>query len=140
LTERSQKPVEELNLDPVKVPKLARAYLDVNCVMCHHPDGIAGKVGSNTADMRYHLPLNEMGLLERVPNQGRISPPGSKVIAADQPAHSELLQRMSIRTQRQMPPIASHLADPYGQQLLKVWIESLETPAAKDPAQSPQAE
>lgn len=41
----------------------ARAYLDLNCAHCHHPDGWE-EPARQDMDLRYETPLSETGLLE----------------------------------------------------------------------------
>jgi glucose/arabinose dehydrogenase len=46
--------------------QLARAWLEVNCAMCHRPKGIA----AHERDMRYHVALEKMKLLGEPPSRG----------------------------------------------------------------------
>lgn len=97
---------------------LPRAYLDVNCAFCHGPGGIGGR----RPDLRFHTPLKEMGLVGGRPSQGRVGPPGSVLLAPGSPRQSELVQRMSMRGSRQMPPLATNLVDKEAVERLSEWI------------------
>ncbi|MBA2113480.1 PQQ-dependent sugar dehydrogenase [Bremerella alba] len=103
---------------------LARAWLDVNCAVCHRPDGIApGK-----RHLQFHADLAKMNLLNQQPLQGQMTPPGGTVVKPGQPYLSELLIRAAHRGVRQMPPLASNVADPRGIEVLRKWIEQMEQP------------
>ena len=84
-------------------PYSARAYLDVNCAICHCPGGAS----NNSLDMRFHTPLAETKLLGTPPAKGDYGPEGSKIITPGDPARSILLTRMKTRGQGKMPPMAS---------------------------------
>ncbi|QDU93087.1 PQQ-dependent sugar dehydrogenase [Lignipirellula cremea] len=119
-------------MDAMHVDRYARAWLEVNCAMCHQPDGIAGKVGSETVDLRYATPLQEMGIFRRPPGQGQLSPQGSAVLAPGDPAHSELLHRLGSRGPRQMPPLATNLPDDTATRILEQWIRSQKAPGQEN--------
>lgn len=115
---------EQNSLAPPEGPPgdLARAWLDVNCAMCHRPEGIA----SGGIDMRYHTPLAEMRLLDRKPSEGRLTPPAGRLIKPGDPRLSELLLRAGQRGVRQMPPVATNLVSERALAVLEAWIEELE--------------
>jgi len=112
--------------DTVPLDRLARAYLEVNCAMCHAPGGAA----SAQADLRYHTPLADAFLVDHEPGQGRLGPADSKVIAPGHPERSELLLRMNRRGPQQMPTFATALRDEKALRVVRQWIEGLGTATA----------
>ena len=109
--------------DSVSAPtdESIRAYLDVNCAMCHNPQGIAG----GRPDLRYHTPTAQKSLIGRNPGQGQIGPPGSRLVVPGDPERSELLLRISSRDTRQMPPLATNVPDARAIELVRRWIAGL---------------
>jgi mono/diheme cytochrome c family protein len=103
--------------------QLARAYLDVNCSICHRPDGIANET---SMDLRFEVPLEKMGLLGERVRQGQLSPAGSSRITVGEPELSEILYRMRARGHRQMPPLATHVPDRQALRIIRRWIEDLD--------------
>lgn len=104
--------------------RFARAWLDVNCAMCHQPDAIAGKVAGQPIDLRFHTPLSETGIVGRKPGHGQLAPKGSSVLTPGDPARSELLLRISTRGERQMPPLATLREDDEAARTIRRWIEA----------------
>jgi uncharacterized repeat protein (TIGR03806 family) len=100
---------------------LARAYLDVNCAMCHCPGGIS----DNSLDMRFHTPLAKTKLVDAAPAKGDYGPEGSKIIFPGDPARSILLLRMKAREQGRMPNVATSMVDDEAVEIIRRWIESL---------------
>jgi uncharacterized repeat protein (TIGR03806 family) len=100
---------------------LARAYLDVNCAICHSPGGTS----DNSLDMRFHTPLAETKLIGTAPVKGDYGLAGSKIIAPSDPDHSVLLTRMKTRGQGKMPNVATLKADDNAVEIIRQWIESL---------------
>jgi len=101
---------------------LARAWMEVNCAVCHRPEGIA----PHRRDMRYHTSNEDMDLVGELPSQGQLSTPGSELIKPSVPLESELFFRMNRRGPRQMPPLATKVVDPIGHEVIKRWIEDME--------------
>lgn len=101
----------------------SRAWLEVNCAVCHRPEGIAPR----GRDMRYHTPLEKMGLVGERPKHGQLTPRGSLLIDPGDPHISELFFRAAHRGFRQMPPLATNRIDPRGLHVLREWIERLES-------------
>ncbi|MBX3198778.1 MAG: PQQ-dependent sugar dehydrogenase [Labilithrix sp.] len=93
----------------------ARAYLHVNCSMCHYP---ANVTIFSQLDMRFDTPFEDTNLCNRVS-------PGSL-------EGSSLFRRMSSRglsagmllTNTQMPPVATNVADPVGLGVIGDWIRT----------------
>ncbi|MHB8902226.1 MAG: PQQ-dependent sugar dehydrogenase [Thermoguttaceae bacterium] len=113
--------------DSEPIGALVRAYLDVNCSFCHSPDGIGGK----RPDLRFHTPLQEMAVIDRPPNQGQLGPEGSALVTPGVPEKSEILHRVSMRGSRQMPPLATFVADETAIERLTQWIRQQKDPERK---------
>jgi len=107
--------------DDKPVDVLARAWLDVNCAMCHQPDGIApGK-----RDFRFDTPREKRTIVDVSPAQMRRRMPDLKLVAPGKPEHSELFRRINSDYPLQMPPLATNLVDPKGTEVMRRWIEML---------------
>jgi len=101
---------------------LARAWLEVNCAVCHRPDGIA----PHGRDMRFHVDMDRMNLVGKEPRQGQLGPPDTLLITPGEPRQSELFFRISRRGQRQMPPVGTRVVDPQGTEIVRRWIAEME--------------
>ncbi|MFT7671451.1 MAG: putative repeat protein (TIGR03806 family), partial [Planctomycetota bacterium] len=99
----------------------ARTWLDVNCAMCHRPNG----PGNASIDLRYHTPLDESGLVGAEPGQGDLGILGAKVVEAGNPGQSLLLHRVETLGSGRMPPIGSNRVDNQAVRFLADWIRSL---------------
>lgn len=120
-TNRRLKEIFQPPADDESVEKYARAWLDVNCAMCHQPDGIApGK-----RDFRFDTPREKMNVVDIAPSQMRRRMPEMKLIAPGRPEHSELFRRINSDYPLQMPPLATNLVDPKGTAVMRRWIELL---------------
>jgi uncharacterized repeat protein (TIGR03806 family) len=102
---------------------LARAWLEVNCAVCHRPQGIA----PHDRDLRFYTPLERMNLVERRPSHMQLGPPGSDLLRPGAPESSELFLRSRHRGPQQMPPLASKLVDPRAMDVLREWILGLKS-------------
>lgn len=100
--------------------KLARAWLEVNCAMCHRPEGIAAV----ELDLRSDIALEKMNLVGKSPKQSRAYAPGTLLIDPGKPHASELLRRIGQRGPRQMPPVGSYSIDPAGYEVIRQWVTS----------------
>jgi uncharacterized repeat protein (TIGR03806 family) len=98
----------------------ARAYLDVNCAICHHPGGPA----PGSMDLRVTTSLADAGML-RVNAEQPVAGAGELRIDPGNHAASSLWLRTTARDQRRMPPLASNVIDEGGAALLEAWIDSL---------------
>ena len=98
----------------------ARAYLDVNCAICHHPGGPA----PGSMDLRFQTPLAQTNLVG-VPPENPLGLPDEQRIAPGAPGSSSVHARMSARDREQMPPLASRVPDAVAVQLLGRWIDAL---------------
>ena len=104
------------------IDTLSRAYLDVNCAMCHARGALRGQ----RPDFSFRTLLTEASLLGVEPGQGRMGPRNSKLITPGNPEGSELLKRMAVRGPRQMPPLASNVLDEAAIELIHRWIEEMQ--------------
>ncbi len=120
-TQQDQTQQVQTPQDQSSVQRLARAYLDANCAMCHQAKGIGGRA----PDLRAGLPLGKARLIHHPPRQGWLGPNDGKLVTPGEPAASELLLRMQRRGGRQMPPLASSVVDPKAVELVKLWIQGL---------------
>ena len=108
--------------DPNAAPRdLARAYLDVNCSVCHVPGG----TGLSVIDLRYQTPLEKTQLLGRGPTIRRLGPEGSELVTPGKPESSEILYRISHRGKGQMPPLATNTRDTKAEEIVRRWITGL---------------
>jgi uncharacterized repeat protein (TIGR03806 family) len=98
----------------------ARAYLDVNCAVCHQPGGPAG----GALDLRVGVPLSDTGLCGP-PIAGDLGVAGARVLAPGDPAASVLSLRMGRRDSAGMPPLGSTAVDALGKSVIDDWITSL---------------
>lgn len=100
---------------------LARAYLDVNCAVCHRQGGNSG----TTIDLRHDTPLAQTNAVGQKPTRGRLGPGDSRVLAPGMPQKSEMYLRASMRGGMQMPNLATSLVDPLALERLASWIKSI---------------
>ncbi|MAT16930.1 MAG: hypothetical protein CMJ46_16845 [Planctomyces sp.] len=111
----------ELELPQDQTETYARAWLDTNCSMCHQPNGIA----AGGMNLQFHTPLQKMNVINAKPLQGQMTPPGGAVVYPGMPLLSELFIRAGHRGVRKMPPVATNVVDPRGQEILYRWIMGL---------------
>jgi len=99
----------------------ARVYLDVNCAMCHQPNG----PGNANIDLRYTTDLESTNTINVKPAQDDLGIAGARLISPGHPERSLMWHRMNTKTVGRMPSIGSNRVDPAGTELLRAWIESL---------------
>jgi uncharacterized repeat protein (TIGR03806 family) len=102
------------------IEQRARSYLHANCAHCHQPGGWSSP--DLTMDLRYELPLAEAEVCGKPP---AFFMDGSALIAPGEPEQSAILIRMRDTGLERMPPVATTVVDPLGEQVLASWIESL---------------
>ncbi|AMV19287.1 PQQ-dependent sugar dehydrogenase [Planctomyces sp. SH-PL14] len=100
---------------------LARAWLEVNCVVCHRPSGIA----PGNRDFRFHSPLESVNVVDKPPGQRRRLPESWRLVKPGEPAESDLFQRIAHRGERQMPPLATRVVDEDALRIIEKWIREL---------------
>ena len=99
----------------------ARAYLHVNCSMCHEPAGPTPV----DMDLRFSTPLAETELCGRRPTEGDLGVSGARRLAPGAPSRSLLIVRMRTIGRGHMPPIGPEQLDPEGAALVESWIAGL---------------
>ena len=103
------------------VAKRARILLDVNCAMCHRPNG----PGNANIDLRFATEIEKTNLIGTKPSQTDLGIENGKIIAAGEPDRSLLLHRMETLGQGRMPTIGSNIADQQAIAVIKQWIEGM---------------
>ena len=102
----------------------ARAYLHANCSSCH-----LEAQGYCTGDMRFGVPLPDVGVCDEPPKQRLPEWAGAAVslVTPGAPEASALLLRMAAEPggQAAMPPLGRRRVHDDGVALVKAWIESL---------------
>ncbi len=102
----------------------ARAYLHVNCAVCHIEAG-----GGNAAmELGLATPREKMRLVGARPLHDTFVIPDAMLVAPGEPDRSVLLRRLERRGAGQMPPLVSQRVDTAAVAMLRTWIAGL-TPA-----------
>ncbi len=99
----------------------ARAYLHTNCAGCHRPGGST----PSPMDLRYSIALAATNACNAAPQAGDLGVAGARIILPGDPGRSLVVLRAERRDAAGMPPLASHLVDTQGAQLLRNWIAQL---------------
>lgn len=100
----------------------ARAYLHSNCSQCHRPDAPSGRAD---LDLRFAVPLAEVGVCDRNPRAGDLDLPDARLLVPGDPARSILSARMHTLGSTRMPGLASAIVDDAGVALIDEWISAL---------------
>jgi uncharacterized repeat protein (TIGR03806 family) len=103
------------------VDERARAYLEVNCAMCHQPGG----PGLGGLDLRAEVGLAETGACDAEPTAGDLGVDEARIIAPGDPTRSVLPLRMGALDVNRMPAVGSNVVDAEGVALIEAWITSL---------------
>jgi uncharacterized repeat protein (TIGR03806 family) len=101
----------------------ARSYLHGNCAHCHHPGGYAPP--DVLMDLRITTPLRDAELCGAESDYSSSS--ALLRIAPGKPEESDLWLRFTSDGLWRMPVIGTGLHDPLGEQVIRAWIESLES-------------
>jgi uncharacterized repeat protein (TIGR03806 family) len=113
--------------DTASVDDRARAYLHVNCASCHQPGG----PGRGDIDLRFGVPLKDMGMCGEEPRVGKLWSIGvwddQLLLAPKRPEDSTVYLRMAVRDVFRMPPLGTDLIDEVGIELMRAWIEGIES-------------
>jgi uncharacterized repeat protein (TIGR03806 family) len=99
----------------------ARAYLHSNCAYCHRPGGPT----PTTLDLRYTTALNQTNACDVMPTLSDLGIANPRLIAPGSAARSVVLARINRTGADAMPPLARHLIDTEGVQLITTWINGL---------------
>ncbi len=103
----------------------ARAYLHVNCAICHRPGGN----GRGALDLRFSRSFKDTKLCDQVPERriGQFGNLGAqRLLKPGSPESSLLWRRMQATDRFRMPPLASERVDEEGLELIGEWIESIQ--------------
>lgn len=107
--------------DAVDLNGRARAYLHVNCAVCHVVDG-----GGNAKMVLLHeTKQDEMKVVGEKPIHGDFGLTNARLIAPGDPFASVLYYRLSKVGRGRMPHVGSNVTDTRGLQLMKNWISNL---------------
>ena len=99
----------------------ARAYLHVNCSMCHSPGGPTPV----DMDLRFTTALAATRLCGVAASQGDLGVNGARRLQPGAPESSLLSLRMRASGRTHMPPIGPEHVDPEGAALIDAWITGL---------------
>lgn len=100
----------------------ARAYLHVNCAICHRPGGI----GVADTDWRFETPLANMSLCNVAATEGNLGVDGAARLIPGDPARSLVSIRMKRLGAGRMPLLGSVVVDQQGTAVIDEWITSLQ--------------
>ena len=101
----------------------ARSYLAANCSHCHQPGGPT----ASAMDLRFEIPLNLMGVCDIPSAYGDLGLEDLHIVEPGSPDTSVMVLRMENTDVYRMPPLASHVVDVDGVQVVRQWIQSLST-------------
>jgi uncharacterized repeat protein (TIGR03806 family) len=101
----------------------ARAYLNINCAICHQPSGN----GIVNMDLRSSTALAGTQTCDVDPTEGDLGIAGAKRLAPGAPERSLLSIRPHSLSVSRMPPLASSVVDAAGTALIDDWILGLTT-------------
>lgn len=107
---------------PAPLDERARAYLDVNCSMCHQPQGPAGRA---QLDLRLSTDFAATGLCGAEPRAGDLDLEGALLLAPGDPARSIVSRRLHATGDAHMPPVGITSVDEAGAAVVDQWIRSL---------------
>ncbi len=111
----------DIRTAPVGNRAAARAYLDVNCAMCHQPEG----PGNALIDLRFDTPIKKSNLIGRMPGQWNLGVYGGKLLVPGDPEKSLLYVRMKRNDVKGMPPLAHNVDDEEGLKRIHMWIKRM---------------
>ena len=109
--------------DPLQdIEARARAYLHVNCSVCH----VAAGGGNARMELGLATPTGEMKLVGARPQHDTFGIESAMLVAPGEPDRSVLVRRLSQRGAGQMPPLVSREVDVAAVDLLRTWISQLQ--------------
>lgn len=99
----------------------ARSYLESNCAHCHR------KWGGGNAEFQLLAgePLDEAGVIDTLPGQGRFDLRDPRILAPGHPERSLISYRLKILGLGRMPHIASNVVDQQAVEMLDEWIRRM---------------
>ena len=105
-----------------EVEARARAYLHVNCSVCH----VAAGGGNARMELGLATPTADMKLIGARPQHDTFGIDNATLVAPGEPDRSVLVRRLSQRGAGQMPPLVSRAVDVSAVELLRPWISQLQ--------------
>ncbi len=99
----------------------ARAYLHVNCAVCHTRNGPTPV----DMDLRFSTLLPEMRVCQVLAREGDFGIPDARRLEPGTPQLSIISRRMRMTGPGHMPPLGPQLVDEEGADLVDAWIASL---------------
>jgi putative heme-binding domain-containing protein len=99
----------------------ARAYLEVNCSVCH----VMAGGGNSQMELTTIVPREKMNLLDARPQHDTFGVANAMLVASGDPDRSVLVQRLSRRGAGQMPPLGTRKIDDEAVALMRQWIHGL---------------
>ena len=109
----------------------ARAYLHVNCSVCH----VSAGGGNAPLQVRYDRKILDLGLINEKPIHGDFGITDAKIVTPGDPYASVLFYRISKLGRGRMPHVGSLVADQEGIALLHEWISRLKPDGTLAPPQ-----
>jgi len=98
-----------------------RAYLHVNCAICHVENG----GGNSKMNLTMATARDRMNLISARPQHDTFAIENAMLLAPGDPERSVLVQRLSRRGRGQMPPLVSNRVDERAVALVRSWISQL---------------
>src|SRR5262249_47153427 len=95
-----------------------KAYLHVNCAICHVADG----GGNSLMELGFGTKLEDARIIGERPIQDAMGIADALLIAPGAPERSVFLRRVARRGPGQMPPTSSNEVDARAVELLREWI------------------
>lgn len=116
-------PLRPLSDQSASLDVRARDYLHVNCSGCHQPDGN----GVPGLDFRRSTPFSDTGACGTKPQVEDDEFEGQLVIDPGNPQSSILRRRLTMTSERRMPPLGTLVPDLDAIRIVRFWIASLES-------------
>jgi hypothetical protein len=102
------------------VASRARAYLDVDCSMCHRPGGTS----QSPIDLRTLVGVAQMNVVDVAPQFGDLGVVNPRIVAPGDRTRSVLWHRMRRLDGFRMPPLSTSVVDSVGEDLIGAWIDA----------------
>jgi uncharacterized repeat protein (TIGR03806 family) len=116
--------------DGASLEERARAYLHVNCAVCHTRNGPTPV----DMDLRFGTLLPEMRVCQVLPREGDLGIPDARRLSPGTPQLSIISRRMRMSGPGHMPPLGPQLVDQEGADLVDAWIAGLPDCAGTPPS------
>ncbi len=100
----------------------AKAYLQVNCAMCHAASG----GGNSRIELSFTTSMDKAHLINERPMHDTMGLVDPRLVFPGDPDRSLLYRRLTRRGLNQMPPTSTNRVDERGAKLISDWISQLE--------------